>query len=82
MEKDGLLDGKKILIVDDEPDVLETLEELLTMCEVKKATSFDEAKDLLEGEYFDMAILDIMGVDGYKLLEIAKNREVVAVMLP
>ena len=81
MENDGLLEGKKILIVDDEPDVLETLEELLPMCEVKKATSFDEAKDLLESEYFDMAILDIMGVDGYKLLEIAKTREVVAVML-
>ena len=28
-----LLDGKKILIVDDEPDVLDTLEDLLSMCE-------------------------------------------------
>ena len=51
------------------------------MCHIAKATSFDEAKRLLETQEFDIAILDIMGVDGYELLEIAKNREVVAVML-
>jgi DNA-binding NtrC family response regulator len=77
----NLLDGKNILIVDDEPDVLETLEELLSMCNVVKASSFDEAKELLENQYFDIAILDIMGVDGFKLLEIANKRKVIAVML-
>jgi len=81
MSEKGLLDGKKILIVDDEPDVLESLEELLSMCDVKKASSFDTAKELLESQYFDMAVLDIMGVGGYKLLEIAKERKVIAVML-
>jgi CheY-like chemotaxis protein len=34
MAERTLLDGKKILIVDDEPDVLDSLEELLTMCDV------------------------------------------------
>ena len=77
----NLLDGKKILIVDDEPDVLEVLEEILYMCDVVKASSFDEAKKFLESENFDMAILDIMGVDGYKLLHIAKQRNITAVML-
>ena len=72
---------KRILIVDDEPDVLETLEELLTMCDVVKATSFEKAKELLETQYFDIAILDIMGVDGYQLLDIANQRDVIAVML-
>jgi len=81
MAAKSLLDDKKVLIVDDEPDVLETLEDLLPMCHIAKATSFDEAKRLLETQEFDIAILDIMGVDGYELLEIAKNREVVAVML-
>jgi nucleotide-binding universal stress UspA family protein/CheY-like chemotaxis protein len=76
-----LLDDKKILIVDDEPDVLETLAEMLTMCEIVKASSFDKAKVLLETQDFDIAILDIMGVDGYKLLEIAKQKKVVPVML-
>jgi len=76
-----LLDGKRVLIVDDEPDVLATLEDLLSMCDVVKASSFLEAKDLLTTQYFDLAILDIMGVDGYKLLEIAVERKVIAVML-
>jgi len=76
-----MLDGKKILIVDDEPDILETLEELLTMCNVVKAASFDEARELLETQHFDITILDIMGVDGFKLLEIANKRNVIAVML-
>ena len=39
------LDGKRILIVDDEPDILETLEELLSMCEVVKASTFEEAEE-------------------------------------
>jgi CheY-like chemotaxis protein len=81
MEKEILLDGKNILIVDDEPDILETLGELLSMCQVTKASTFDEAWDKLGNQYFDMAILDIMGVDGYRLLELAKERNVVAVML-
>ena len=76
----NLLDGKRILVVDDEPDVLESLEELLSMCDVEKAASFEEAKEALETRYFDMAVLDIMGVDGYKLLEIASERRVVPVM--
>ena len=81
MTSKSLLEGKKILIVDDEPDVLETLEELLSMCEVTKASRFEQAKELLEIEYFDMAILDIMGVEGFDLLEIARERDVIAVML-
>jgi DNA-binding NtrC family response regulator len=76
-----LLKGKKVLLVDDEPDVLETLEELLSMCQLVKASSFDEAKECLENQVFDLAILDIMGVDGYTLLEIAIQKKVIAVML-
>lgn len=32
-----LLKGKRVLLVDDEPDVLDTLQELLPMCETVKA---------------------------------------------
>ena len=79
--KEDILKGKKILIVDDEPDVLDTLEELLSMCQVVKATSFEEAKQYLNKERFDLAILDIMGVNGYDLLNIAVAKKVTAVML-
>jgi DNA-binding NtrC family response regulator len=75
------LEGKRILLVDDEPDVLDTLVDLLPMCETVKASHFKAAKDYLESEYFDLAILDIMGVEGYHLLEIANQRNVTAVML-
>jgi len=77
----SLLEGKKILIVDDELDVLETLAQLLPMCTVTKASSFEEAKSSLEKEHFDLAVLDIMGVDGYGLLELANQKKVSAVML-
>jgi CheY-like chemotaxis protein len=79
--KEYMLKGKRILIVDDEPDVLDTLEPLLSMCNIVKATTFDEAKRRLERQSFDMAVLDIMGVNGYELLEIAVAKKVTAVML-
>jgi DNA-binding NtrC family response regulator len=81
MAKRDYLSGKRILIVDDEPDILEILEELLPTCDTVKATTYEEAKDLLETQSFDMAILDIMGVDGYKLLEISGKRKVIPIML-
>jgi nucleotide-binding universal stress UspA family protein/CheY-like chemotaxis protein len=77
----SLLDGKRTLIVDDEPDILDTLAELLSMCKVVKAASFEEAAERLETEPFDIAVLDIMGVDGYRLLGIAKEKGVIPVML-
>ena len=78
---ENALQEKRILIVDDEPDILETLEELLSMCTISKATRFDQAKKQLEQNDFDFAILDIKGVDGYEILKIAKKKKVPAVML-
>ena len=71
----------QVLIVDDEQDVLETLVDLLIVCKVDAASSFEEAKDLLENNPYDVAILDIMGVRGYELLEIAKGQGIPALML-
>lgn len=75
------LQNKKILIVDDEPDVLDSLEELLDKCTLVRAGSFEEAKKYLDTEDFDIAILDIMGVNGYDLLETACQKNVLPVML-
>ncbi len=77
----SLLKGKKILIVDDEPDILAVLEDLLDMCELVKASTFKEAKEQLESQSFDIAVLDIMGVNGYGLLEIATQKNIPALML-
>ena len=76
-----LIKDKTILVVDDEPDVLDTLEDLLADCAVVTAGSFEEARDLLEARPFDIAILDIMGVAGYDLLEIATRKKIITVML-
>ncbi|TFG41503.1 MAG: response regulator [Syntrophobacterales bacterium] len=69
MGRENIISGKKILIVDDEPDVLDTLEDILPMGAVERASDYQGAKALLESRPFDLAILDIMGVQGYDLLE-------------
>jgi DNA-binding NtrC family response regulator len=81
MNAKKLIRGRKILIVDDEEDVLGTLVELLDMCRIDTAQSFEEGKKLLEREDYDVAILDIMGVKGFDLLEIAKKHDIPALML-
>ena len=81
MPNTDLLKGKKVLIVDDEPDILEVLEELLDMCEVVKASTFEQASRLLESEDFHITVLDIMGVRGFDLLDIATKKKIPALML-
>lgn len=83
MDEYSNLDGKRILIVDDEVDVLGTLEQLLDMCHIDSATTSREAKRLLNenGDAYDVAILDIMGVDGYDLLEITSQKGIPTLML-
>jgi len=78
---ENILDGKRILIVDDEPDILETLVEILDMCLVDSAPNFETAQKFLNKNRYDLAILDIMGVRGYELLEIANERDIPALML-
>jgi len=81
MSDTTLLEGKKILVVDDETDVLEVMVDLLKMCKVATASNFEDAKKLLETQTFDLAVLDIMGVDGYGLLKIANRKKIPAIML-
>ncbi len=75
------IQGKKILIVDDEQDVLDMLTELLDMCKIDTALSFDEGKRLLEERSYDVAVLDIMGVQGFDLLAVANKQKTPALML-
>lgn len=81
MIQPNILKNKKILIVDDEPDILETIIDLLDMCITDTAKDFKTASKALAESSYDMAILDIMGVDGYQLLEIASKNNVPVLML-
>lgn len=64
-----LLRGRTVLVVDDEEDVLESVEEELDMCVVHKASSYEKAVSYLRDYRFDLVILDIMGVNGFDLLK-------------
>lgn len=80
MDKNEFLKGRRVLIVDDEPDILESLAELLDMCQVDSAADFDTARKLLSEKRYAVAVLDIMGVQGYDLLEIANQNGIPAIM--
>ncbi|MBW1703803.1 MAG: response regulator [Deltaproteobacteria bacterium] len=81
MADNDILKGKKILAVDDEPDVLDTLKDMLDECEMETATTYELARELLESKVYDAVILDIMGVRGFDLLKIAMKKKIPALML-
>lgn len=81
MSSESLLKDKVVLIVDDEPDVIETVEEILDMCILHKATDYDTALQYLMSYTYDIVILDIMGVNGFELLKTSVSRGFPAVML-
>jgi DNA-binding response OmpR family regulator len=80
-EKKSYLEGKKILAVDDEKDILEMIEEELEMADVDTALDYQTASEKIRQNQYDLAILDIMGVDGLTLLEKAVEKKIPAVML-
>ena len=83
------IQGLRILAVDDEQDVLDTIVDVLDGAMVTCAKSYQEAIELLTpggskgpaGHEYDLAILDIMGVDGMGLLTETVNRRIPTVML-
>ena len=76
------LAGVRVLAVDDEVDILETIEDVLEGAQVTRASSYEEGIAALgSGKEFDLAILDIMGVDGLTLLADTVNRGIPTVML-
>lgn len=81
MKDRNILKDKVILAVDDEPDVLETIEEILSMCIVYKARDFDTATQYLLNYTYDIVILDIMGVNGFELLRTSVSMGFPTVML-
>ena len=80
----SILEGKRILAVDDEPDVLDTLEDLLGGYEglvLDRAADYESGFHLLRSWTYDAVILDIMGVRGYDLLNAAVHLGFPTVML-
>jgi DNA-binding response OmpR family regulator len=82
---ESILNGKSVLAVDDEPDILAVLEdEILAYapsCKIEKVTTYQEATQKLESQTYDVVVLDIMGVRGFDLLEQAVKRNFQTAML-
>ena len=80
-ETESYLKGKHILAVDDEVDILETIEDILDEATIDTARDYESASQKIRENRYDLAILDIMGVNGLKLLEEAVERSIPTVML-
>jgi DNA-binding response OmpR family regulator len=82
---ESILNHRKVLVVDDEPDILTVVkEEILDSCpdtEIDTAGDYASAAELLKTKEYDLVILDIMGVRGFDLLPIAVGRKFRVVML-
>lgn len=75
------LKGLHVLAVDDEQDILDTIEDVLDEAQVDQAKDYDSASQKLKETKYDLAILDIMGVNGLVLLAEAVERDIPTVML-
>jgi len=75
------LQNKVVLLVDDEPDILESVSEELEMCLVHKAENFETARQYLLSYTYDLVVLDIMGVSGFELLKMAVAKGFPTIML-
>lgn len=80
-DSSSILGGKRILAVDDEIDILETIEDILDDASVDTAADYDTASQKIKTNPYDLAILDIMGVNGLRLLEETVAKGVPTVML-
>jgi CheY-like chemotaxis protein len=69
--------GKRILLVDDEPDIVSLYKKILEKAKynVTTASSGDEALKIIESDTFDLIILDIMmpGLDGWETAKKIKS---------
>lgn len=81
VEQKAYLDGTRILAVDDEADILETIQDVLDMADVDSARDYATASEKIRTGSYDLAILDIMGVNGLTLLDEAVAKGIPTVML-
>ena len=81
MGTETILKDKAVLVVDDEPDVLDSIAEQLDMCRIYRAKDYEIALQLLAALKFDIVILDVMGVRGFELLKKSVSKGFPTVML-
>ncbi len=80
-ESTASIKGLNVLAVDDEKDILDTIEDVLDDAKVDRAEDYESASQKLKDTKYDLAVLDIMGVNGLDLLVEAVNKGIPTVML-
>jgi len=78
---DSFLKGKHILAVDNEPDVIKTIQEILFQAKVDTAEDYKTASQMIMETRYDFAILDIAVGNGIKLLDECVRKNIPAIML-
>ncbi|MFZ4441730.1 MAG: response regulator [Syntrophales bacterium] len=81
----SVLTGKKILFAGNEPDISwkvmgEKILGACSDCTLDQATTHSAATEMMEAQKYDVVILDIMGVRGFDLLELAASRNIKVAM--
>ncbi len=82
---ESVLNGTIILAVDDELDALAAMEDEIKgacpNCFFDKVTNYKEATERMDSSFYDLVILDIVGVHGFDLLKNAVFRHLPTVMV-
>ncbi|MGO9117837.1 MAG: response regulator [Desulfomonilaceae bacterium] len=76
-----ILEGKRILVVDHEREVLNIVAEALVASEVVIVGNAEEARPLIAKEFFNPAILDTVSASGCDLLQDCQANKLPAAML-
>ncbi len=83
--KTSILEGKQILAVNDDPEVLEVLQQKILeaglICRFDKATTYHQAVERLLCLTYDLVVLDIKGSRSFDLLNLAVMRNFPVAML-
>lgn len=79
----GFLKGRRVLAVDDEPEILDIIQEELEGygVELDRAASYAEGARKVSSSFYDLVLLDIMGVKGFDLLQQAAARRLPVIMI-
>ena len=75
----GAVGGEMVILKD--MDIIEEELSEASNCTLHRATTFEKAQQYLVSYTYDLVILDIMGVRGFDLLQIATNAGFPVVML-
>jgi len=80
-EKNSPLENLTVLVVNSDPDVLDSVADELGVCLVHLAPDYETALQYLLGYKYDIVILDVIDVITYELLKISISQKIPTILL-